>query len=101
MFEKRLAELDKYIEEKAIDKVEEKVFAIRSKREKEVREKEASVDELIDELAKSILEENKRYIGKKVAEEAIQEIEKETKEGGNVDGKKKTRRATKTTITSK
>ena len=101
VFEKRLAELDKYIEEKAIDKVEEKVFAIRSKREKEVREKEASVDELIDELAKSILEENKRYIGKKVAEEAIQEIEKETKEGGNVDGKKKTRRATKTTITSK
>ena len=101
VFEKRLVELDKYIEEKAINKVEEKVLEISSKREKEVREKEVSIDELIDEVAKSILEENKRYIGKEVAEEAIKEINKETKEGGNVDGKKKTRRTTKTTITSK
>ena len=94
VFEKRLVELDKYIEEKAVDKVEETVLAIRSKKENEVREKEKSIDELIEDVAKKILEENKRYIGKEVAEEAIQEIEKEAKEGGNVDGKKKTRRTT-------
>ena len=55
------------------------------------------MDQLINEIAKIVLEENKDYVGRDVAESAIQKIEEEenNKEGGNEDvQKRQTKRKT-------
>ena len=48
-------------------------------------------------MAKLILEENEPYIGEDVKDLAIENIEKETKEGGKTDGKKTRGRKKKST----
>ena len=65
------------------------------------------LNKLIDQMAKALIEENKRSIGQDVAEEAIEKIDKdskkkETKEekGGDKDGEetKTTRRKSTRTV---
>lgn len=87
VYEKRIKELDKIIEEKAMDKARNKVIEARTEIQKQVEEKEQNIDRLIDEVAKMILEENEPYIGKEVKDLAIDKLQ-ETKEGGKEDGKK-------------
>ena len=89
VYEKREKELDKIIEEKAMEKAKNKVLEARSDIQKRVEEKENNIDNIIDEVAKMILEENEQYIGKEVKDLAIDKL-KETKEGGE-DNVKKTR----------
>lgn len=95
---KKMRELDKLIEEKAVEKAREKVDEIKTEKQKEIEEKEDKLDFLIDEMAKIILKENKRYIGKEIANEAIEKIEKESKikEGGIKDDKEKKTRKRRT-----
>ena len=57
------------------------------------------MNELIDEMAKMIIEENKEYIGNDIAEEAIKSLGNEIKESDNkkeveIDAKEKTRKKT-------
>lgn len=87
VYEKREKELDKIIEQKAIDKAKNKALEAKSEIQRRVEEKEDNIDNLIDEVAKMILEENEPYIGKEVKELAIDKLE-ETKEGGNKNVKK-------------
>ena len=106
LYEKKMREMDKIIEEKAIEKAVVKVEAVRSKKEKEALEKERKMDALIDEMAKLIIQGNRNYIGDDIAQEAINELdatnEKDKKEV-EVDVKKQktgksstnTRRTTK------
>ena len=65
--------------------------------QQQVAEKEENIDSIIDEMAKLILEENEPYIGEDVKDLAIENIEKETKEGGKTDGKKTRGRKKKST----
>ena len=93
---KKMKELDKMIEEKAMQLANEKVEEAKTELEKQIEEKEYSMDDLISKMAKIIIEENEPYIGKEVKDKAIGKIEKNnTKEGGNADGKKKTTRGRK------
>lgn len=93
---KKMKELDKMIEEKAMQLANEKVEEAKTELEKQIEEKEYSMDDLISKMAKIIIEENEPYIGKDVKDKAIGKIEKNnTKEGGNADGKKKTTRGRK------
>ena len=87
VYEKREKELDKIIEQKAIDKAKNKALEAKSEIQRRVEEKEDNIDNLIDEVAKMILEENEPYIGKEVKDLAIDKLE-ETKEGGNKNVKK-------------
>lgn len=96
VYEKKMRELDKMIEERATEKAKLKVSEAKSEIQKQVEEKENNIDEIVDELAKLILEENEPYIGKEVKDLAIEKIE-ETKEGGNTDGKKTRGRKKSTT----
>ena len=90
VLDKRMKELDIKIEQDAIKKANETIF-----------------DELIDQMAKSLINENKIAVGEEVAEAAIDKIDKDskkktkTKEGGEKDGKeeKTTTRRRKTTRT--
>ena len=91
VLKKKMKELDKQIEEKAIQKAEEKVQEARTELEERIIEKEKNMNNLIAEKAKSIIRQNEKYIGKEVKEEAIEKINEEiTKEGGKVIEKKRT-----------
>ena len=93
---KKMKELDKIIEERALKLANEKVDEAKSELEKQIEEKEYGMDDLISKMAKIIIEENEQYIGKKVKDKAIDKVEQEnTKEGGRTDGKKKTTRGRK------
>ena len=92
VLEKKMQSLDKKIEEDAIEKAKEVVNQVQDERRLELQNKEASMDDLINDLAISIIEENKEYLGEDVAEEAKNKIKKQTKEkGGKANGQKKTR----------
>lgn len=93
---KKMKELDKMIEEKALQLANEKVDEAKTELEQQIEEKEYNMDDLISKMAQIIIEENEQYIGKEVKDKAIEKVNKEnTKEGGNTDGKKKTTRGRK------
>ena len=109
VMEKRMKELDKKIEEDAIRKANEIIFDVveENEREKQVKQKEAELEELIAQMAKEIITENEPIIGKEIANKAKDKIDnktvkkKETKEkGGKVDEEKQktTRRTTRKSV---
>ena len=109
VLDKRMKELDIKIQEEAFRKANETVFNVIEENEKQkvAKRKEEELDKLIDQMAKILIEENKRSIGEDVAQNAIQKIDEEmnnkTKEkGGEVDVKetkaKTTRRRTKKAV---
>lgn len=95
---KRMKELDKIIESKAMNLASEKIEQAKSELEQKVEEKEHSMEELISKMAKIIIGENERYVGKEIADKAIEKVDEDsTNEGGKADGKKKTTRGRKKT----
>lgn len=90
VLEKRMKELDKVIEEKAINKVTEKIEKIMTKNREKLDQKEASIDELADEMAKIILEENRQYLGSDLVDSIMEEEEK-------ANEKKKTKKQSRAT----
>ena len=107
VMEKKVAALDREIEQRAMEKAQEVVGKVRNAREAKLQEKRNNMDEIIDEMAKMIIQENRNYIGRDVAKESIQEITKEqkskkekTEEGGVKDEQKKTKRTRRTAKTA-
>lgn len=94
--DKQMKELDKQIEEEALEKAKESIKQVKSEKERKLHEKKQNKEELIDELAKLMLQENANVIGKDTAKKAIEKIDK--KEGGTKDNVKqeKTKRTRKT-----
>lgn len=78
VYEKKIKALNKEIEYKARQKAEEKLEEAKSKKQKRAENIIENYDKLLDEMAKMIIEENKKYIDKDIAEEAIENITKET-----------------------
>ena len=105
VLDKKMRALDKQIEQEAYNKANEKVKEAQSAKEKALKRKENNMENLIDSLAKLIIEQNAGAVGYDIAQDAIDKInvEKEArkskKEGGTEEnGKEKTkrRRTTKT-----
>ena len=94
--DKRMKELDIKIEQDAIKKANETIYDVieESEKQRKVKQKEEALDKLIDQMAKALIEENKRSVGADVAEAAVEKIDKDSKkktkekEGGEEDGKK-------------
>ena len=99
IYEKKLKMLDEEIKDKAVDLANEQMEKVRTKAQKLAEEKENSLETLIDKMAELILDENRKYVGEEIAEEAIQEIKKQAqkREGGKEDEKVKTTRTRKKT----
>lgn len=78
VIEKKMQTLDKMIEERALELANSTIeeVTMKSKKRKELEEREKNINELIKKMAKSMIEENEEYIGKEIAEETIEEIEK-------------------------
>ena len=93
VLDKKMRELDKYIEEKAMEKARTVANEVVNEKAKRVTEKEENMDNLINQMAMAILQENEQYIGTDTVQKSIEKIEKQTKKGtkekkgGNKDGK--------------
>ena len=100
VFDKRMKQLDIKIEQDAIRKANETIYEVAEENEKQRRAKrrEEELDNLIDQMAMALIEENKRALGEDLTNQAIEKIQKDSEErtkekGGEEDGKKtKTRR---------
>lgn len=92
VLEKKMKSIDQKIEEDAIQKAKEVVNQVQDEKRLEIERKEQNIDDLINDLAISIIEENREYLGEEVVEESKKRIKKETNEkGGKANGQKKTR----------
>lgn len=98
--DKQMKVLDREIEQEALEKAKAKVTEARSEKQKALQEKKNSKGDLIDELAKLIIEENTQILGEDIAQSAIEKLDKdkEKEEGGTKDNvkKEKTKRTRKT-----
>lgn len=82
VIDKKIQELDKLIDSRAMELANDTIneVTLRNKREKELQQKEKELDESIKRMAKLIIAENKNYISKEIAEQAIEEIDNVKKE---------------------
>jgi len=89
VLDKKMREIDKVIEERAYELAQETVSQARHEKEQKIQRKERTLEELIKDMAISIIEENEQYIGDEVARLAKEKVKVEkTKEGVEDDGKK-------------
>ena len=96
--DKQMRALDKEIEKEALEKAKAKVTEARTEKQKALQEKKNNKRDLIDELAKLIIEENTQIIGSDIAKSAIEKLDEKKEEGGTKDNvkKEKTKRTRKT-----
>lgn len=99
VLDKRIKELDIKIEEEAIRKANEAVYSIVEYNQKQARlkQKEKELDDLIDQMAMTLIEEQEALIGKDISKQAVEKIRKDSKnktkeKGGEENGKKTTAR---------
>ncbi len=99
VLDKRIKELDIKIEEEAIRKANEAVYSIVEDNQKQARlkQKEKELDDLIDQMAMTLIEEQEALIGKDISKQAVEKIRKDSKnktkeKGGEENGKKTTER---------
>ena len=102
VLDKRMKELDLKVEEDAIKKANEAVFSIIEENEKEkaVKRKEKELEDLIDQMAMAIIDDNKSSVGSDVADRAIEKIavergKRKTKEKEEKDDEQKTKKTTR------
>lgn len=93
VLDKRMKAIDKQIEGKAIELAKETIDEVRLEKERKIKKKEENFEELVRQMAEALVKENEKYVGKDVAEKAINKISK-TEEGGDTNEQKakKTRR---------
>lgn len=76
VLKKRMQEINKRIEEEARRKANDVIYEAmeESEEEKRVKAKEKEMDDLIDQMAMLILEENEAIVGKDIAEKAKEKV---------------------------
>lgn len=82
IIDKKIEELDKIIKERALDLANTTIegITLKSKRKRELEEKEKNIQKIISDMAKVMIEENEDYIGEEISKEAIKEIEEKQEE---------------------
>lgn len=86
VLDRRMEAINKAAQEKAMELAVNTVQEIKSEKQLQVEKKEKNFDELVNELASILIKENKEYVGRGVAKEAVKRIKKEdTKEEGVED----------------
>ena len=87
VLEKRMKALDNEINKKALKLANETINEVKNEKAIKIKEKEESFDDLVKIMAEKILQENKAFIGKEIAEESIKKIEENKKETEDKGGK--------------
>lgn len=101
VLDRRMEALNKAARERAMELAVNTVDEIKSEKQKQVEKKEKSFDELVSELATIIIKENKNYVGKDVAKEAVKRIRKEDTKDKEVEDSVKEEKITRTRRTRK
>lgn len=76
VIEKKIIALDREIEAKAAEKAQDTVAKVRTLKERRLQERQMRMDDIVDEMAKLIIQDNEAYIGKEIAKEAVEDITK-------------------------
>lgn len=100
VLDKKMKELNMEIEKQALSLVNDKVLQVKSKKQKEIEQKQSRFGELIRQRAEMILKQNAGYLGEDVSEEAIDMIKEEEKPKTE-EQEEKPKRKRKTTSTVK
>ena len=79
VLDKKMRELDRKIAEEAFEKANNKVIEAKSDKEKELMKKEESMDDLISQMARLIIEQNRTIVGEDIAERAIEKVNNDEK----------------------
>ena len=87
VLDKKIRALDAQIQEKALQKARMAIEEVKSEKQKQLEQKELTIDDLIADMATQILEESKGYIGEDITKAAKKKIRTKDK-GGEQDGKK-------------
>lgn len=95
VFDNKIKALDEMITKRAQEKAEEAFEIAKSRKQIIAENTENNIEDLIDEMAKRILEENRTYIGKEAVEKSKKIID-ERKGGKGANEKKKTTRTNRT-----
>ena len=99
VLDKKMEELDKFIEEKAMEKARNVANMVISEKEQKIMNREENMDDIIKQMAEAILKQNEGYLGTDVVEESIERISKEEKtkekKGGKENGEKTTKTSTR------
>lgn len=104
VLQRKMKALDEQINKRAMDIAVEEVEKVRYAKQREFENMQKNEENLIYELAKSIVEQNAEYVGEEIAKEATENLEQQKKqkqqkkeEGGieNVGQETKTRRGRK------
>ncbi len=108
VLDKKMKELDKYVQEEAMNRAREAANQAISEKAQRVASKEENIEDLISLMAEAILEENRKTLGTEVTDKAVEKIKKEKvtkeKKGGSEDvqkGSKTTTRRRSTRAISK
>lgn len=82
VLDRKMKALDEKIEEEAIKKANEVLLNVaeESKKEREVKQKEENLNDLISQMAKMIIDENEDFVGTEMADKAKNKIDEEKKE---------------------
>ena len=85
-----MKELDIKIEQEAIKKANQAIYEAieENQKEKATRQKEEELSDLIDDMAEILIREYDANYGKDITNKAVEKVRKNTKEGGESDGKK-------------
>ena len=74
VLDKKMKALNEQIEKEAFDKANQKVMEAKSDKQKALEKKQDSMEDLIDQMAKMIIEQNKNIVGKEIAQNAIEKV---------------------------
>ena len=101
IMEKKMNTINKTIEDKAVDLVEKAIVKSSEEIRQAVEEKEKNLDDLVNELAQSIITENASSLGDELAQKSLDYVKNNKKEAkrkeADVDAKAKKERKTRTT----
>lgn len=75
VLDKKMKELDSEIERQALDMASDVIIDARNEKQRKIEEKEHSMEYLVEQMAKSIIEENRTFVGDDIATSAINKID--------------------------
>ena len=78
VLDKKMRTLNRKIEEQAFEVANQKVAEVKSEKQKALEKKEETMDDLIAQMAKLIIEQNQAIIGEDVAERAKAKVDDDT-----------------------
>ena len=96
VLDKRMEAINKAAQEKAMQLAVNTVQEIKSEKQIHVEKKEKNFDELVSELATLLIKENREYVGRGVAKEAIKRIKKDDTKEEEVESDVEEEKITKT-----